>query len=107
MPLLVAKALKQLRAALEARFGGCLLRLRLFGSYARGEANEDSDVDVFVLLDEVSKEDYRAVVDLAAGVTADCLLQISPLVFSVARYEEWKRGERAIVLDIEREGIAV
>lgn len=51
MPPLVASALKQLRAALEQRFGSRLLRLRLFGSYARGEADEDSDVDVPIVLD--------------------------------------------------------
>lgn len=99
--------MKQLRAALEARFATRLLRLRLFGSYARGEANEDSDVDVFVLLDKVSSQDFRAVLDLAAEVSVDCLLQVSPMVFSAARYEQWKRDERAIVQDIEREGIAV
>lgn len=107
MPPLIANALKQLRNALEACFGSRLVRMRLFGSYARGEANEDSDVDVFVLLDDVSAQDNRAILDLAAGVSADCGLQVSPLVFSTARYEQWKRGERAIVLDIDREGVAV
>ncbi|HEY2030130.1 MAG TPA: nucleotidyltransferase domain-containing protein [Myxococcales bacterium] len=107
MPALIASALKQLRSALEARFGARLLRMRLFGSYARGEANEDSDVDVFVLLDEVSRQDFRAVLDAAADVSVECLLQISPLVFSAARYAQWKRDERAIVRDIEREGISV
>src|SRR4030081_1448955 len=47
-----------LRPALEAYcerlrsvFGARLREVRLFGSYARGEANDASDVDILVLID--------------------------------------------------------
>jgi predicted nucleotidyltransferase len=42
----VARKLARFRNTLEGRFGGRLRELILYGSYARGEANEDSDVDV-------------------------------------------------------------
>lgn len=44
-------------------FGPRLLYLGLSGSYARGEATEESDIDIHLILDELSLtdlEDYRA-----------------------------------------------
>ena len=46
-------------------FGARLLFLGLQGSYGRGEANEDSDIDVVTVLDRVELADldaYRAAV---------------------------------------------
>ena len=42
--------LPALRRRLEAHYGDRLVRAVLFGSYARGEATEESDVDVLVVL---------------------------------------------------------
>lgn len=36
---------------LRRRFGDAVRDVRLFGSFARGEAHEDSDVDVAVVLE--------------------------------------------------------
>jgi hypothetical protein len=43
-------------AGVRARFGARVAGIRLFGSYARGEAHEESDVDCLVLLDHVERE---------------------------------------------------
>lgn len=54
-----------LREKLTERFGPRLLFLGLQGSYGRGEANEDSDIDVVTVLDRVELSDldaYRVIV---------------------------------------------
>ncbi len=48
---LIREALASYRARIEQELPGRVRRVVLFGSHARGEAGEDSDVDVFVLLD--------------------------------------------------------
>jgi predicted nucleotidyltransferase len=95
----------EFRARLERRFGGELLAVRLFGSYARGDADEESDVDVFVLLREAGWPERKAVLDLAGDLFAETGLLVSPTVFDAARYETWRRQERPLAMDIEREGI--
>ncbi len=63
MLLDVSAYLQALFQALQRRFGGRLLYMGLQGSYARGEAREDSDVDVLAVLDELhpcDMEQYRA-----------------------------------------------
>lgn len=42
--------LADLRAALEDLYGDRLVRLVLYGSHARGEAHDASDIDVLVVL---------------------------------------------------------
>ncbi len=47
-------------AALDAQFGARVWFAGLQGSYARGEATEDSDIDMVVILDRLSPEDITA-----------------------------------------------
>ena len=55
----------ELLPRLRETFGARLLLLGFQGSYGRGEANEDSDIDVVCILDQVDLRDldaYRAIV---------------------------------------------
>jgi predicted nucleotidyltransferase len=101
----ISSALAEFRRRLVSRFGADLLDLRLFGSYARGEASEDSDVDVFVLLRSATWAERRDVLDIAGDLFFELDLLISPTVFEAARYADWKSQERPLVMDIERDGI--
>jgi uncharacterized protein len=100
-------AIEELSALLRRRFGARLMRLVLFGSHARGEATEDSDVDLLVVVEDLTPADAREV-DAAVGdilTRRDVLL--SPLLLSAARFDELRARERRIVAEIERDGIAV
>ena len=58
--------ISQLIGLLKGRFGERLLYVGLQGSYLRGEATENSDIDVMVIMDELSVTDldaYRAVIE--------------------------------------------
>jgi len=69
IPRTVEETLDAFVAGVRARFGARVAGIRLFGSYARGEANDESDVDCLVLLDHVEREDDRAITDLSADLT--------------------------------------
>jgi uncharacterized protein len=103
---LVREHLETFLAALRTRFGPRLISVRLFGSYARGEAHADSDVDCLVLLDRVDPADDRAITDLAGDLTWQIGgVVISPLIMSKEAFDAWKARERRTPLEIEREGI--
>lgn len=59
MPIDIRAWLDQAPASLQAAFGPRLLFLGLQGSYGRGEAQEGSDIDLVVILDEAAPEDWR------------------------------------------------
>lgn len=84
-----------------------MLDVRVFGSYARGDATEESDLDIFVLIEGMTAEDRWNAIDLAAGLTVEheFALDLSAHPFDRAIYEKWLRQERRFALDVKREGI--
>jgi predicted nucleotidyltransferase len=88
-------------------FGHRAKELRIFGSRARGEAREDSDLDIWVLLDEAPTVDRDAVSDLAYDLYLEMDLPfiISPRIMSAGQYGKLRSLERLLPKEIERDGI--
>ena len=91
--------------ALRERYRDALVSVRLFGSCARGEMREDSDVDVAVVLERVDWRTKRDVIDLSAEIGIEHDVLLSPTVLDRATFEHWRAQERLFVMDIEREGL--
>ncbi|HEX7670731.1 MAG TPA: nucleotidyltransferase domain-containing protein [Polyangiaceae bacterium] len=102
-------ALTRFRTALGERFGERLREVRLFGSQARGEANEDSDVDVFVSVDGLTGAERSEILTLAyhADLAGEEDVLLSPLAYSTEQADELRRRERRLLRDIDREGVAL
>jgi uncharacterized protein len=78
--------------------------LVLYGSYARGEADEGSDVDLLLLLDgdvNPSRELLR-IEDVKWPISLEMDLVISLLPMSVERY---RNSAEPFMLNVRREGI--
>ncbi len=88
--------------------GERVVRLTLFGSYARGEARTDSDVDVAVVLDRIDRHADRTLpMELAADLILEHGLVITPLVLSVSELELLHKREDLLAENLDREGIAI
>jgi len=79
-------------------------QLRVFGSRSRQSGNEDSDVDVLVLLASPDEKKKTQIWDAAYSVFSNTDILISPLVLTHAQYEQLKKRERLIAKNIEKEG---
>jgi predicted nucleotidyltransferase len=101
----VGSAAARFAQELRRRFGEDVVAVRLFGSFARDEADEQSDVDVAVVLERADWSTRREVIDLATDVGLPLDLRISPTVFDRETYARWREQERPLVVDIEREGM--
>ena len=53
----------------------------LYGSYARGTANKDSDIDIAVIVDELP-EDYLGTLKLLWRLTRDECVDIEPVLLN-------------------------
>lgn len=108
LPRAVMVALDAYRTALRDAFGDRLKELRLFGSYAREEAREDSDVDVFVAIEDLTHAERDLAFDLAYDVEMHGeWVGLSPLVYSTEQARDLRARERRLLCDIDREGIAL
>lgn len=106
VPEPVRAALAEAKARLVARYGDRLDRLILYGSHARGEAHDESDVDVLVVLrgEFDVYEELRGLsqlrLDLSLEHQVDCSLQ----PYSV---EDVARPDRAFLHNVTSDGVSV
>ncbi len=106
-PMAVPAAATHFHELLREHFGSRLKEARLFGSYARGEANEDSDVDVFALIDGLSHEDKVAAAYLAADTMLAEGVAVQSLAWSPQYFARMLELELGLALDIQNEGIVL
>jgi predicted nucleotidyltransferase len=100
-------ALAEIAAEMRTRFGGRLTQLMLFGSHARGEATEDSDVDVLIVVKDLTSADGRLVDACVGDILTRTDVLLSPLLLSDARFEELRSRERRLIAEIDRDGTPV
>jgi len=102
----VLRIVRELHKCLDEIYGDRLKGVYLYGSYARGDARDDSDIDVAVVLAEPvsrSAETHRTV-----GVFSDICLQRHCLIIPFfLSEEEYRERPLAIFRSIAREGVLV
>jgi len=97
--------LRELKNNLEHLLGDQLVNIVLFGSRARGDFSDESDIDVAIIVRELTKKLKDKILDEVAQVELEYDMPISAFVLSEEEFNQLKRRERRIALDIEREGI--
>ncbi len=103
------EAIQQFKRGLAALPDALVQRVVLFGSRARGEGNEGSDLDLAVILSEGEGPYWRQIVDVATELNLEYeyRIRVSPLIVSQAKLMELWDRERAIAQAILAEGIEV
>jgi predicted nucleotidyltransferase len=94
------------KARLSQHFGDRLVEVRLFGSRARGEAHEESDLDVLVLVRGLTRQEKIDVFGLASELGIDAGISISALAMTPEELDKLRALEARIAIDIDREGIS-
>ena len=82
-----------------------ILDLRVFGSRVRGDAEPDSDLDVFMVVETCSPNLRQRINELAWEVGFELDRIISPLVVTAGQWAGGAMRANPLVLNIEREGI--
>ncbi|ODS31042.1 MAG: nucleotidyltransferase [Candidatus Scalindua rubra] len=99
------KALKELKDCLNELLSDRIVGLILYGSRARGDYDNKSDIDVAIIIRGLTRELKNQVFETIADIELKYLTPLSTLVISEEHYEFLKQRERRIALDIESEGI--
>ena len=98
--------LKELKTQLTSLYGERLKRLILFGSWARGEAGEDSDIDIVVVLagDVIPGEEIDRTIDIINDINLkyDVLVSLYPVSEKV-----YETVNSPLLLNLRKEGLAV
>jgi predicted nucleotidyltransferase len=77
-----------------------------FGSRARGFALPDSDLDLCVVLSEVTRELRDAIYTIAWEIGFDEACVLAPIILSEEAFERAPMSASTLVANIRREGVA-
>ena len=98
--------LERYKEAVSQILGERLKRIILYGSYARGDFKQDSDMD----LADIQPEEISNLADRIYDITYDFEvkyeMEINPSIQSIQVYEQWK-GVYPFFMNIEKDGVAV
>ena len=101
--------LERYKEAVSQILGERLKRIILYGSYARGDYKQDSDMDIMILAD-IQPEEISNLADRIYDITYDFEvkyeMEINPSIQSIQVYEQWK-GVYPFFMNIEKDGVAV
>ena len=102
----ISEALLEIRERLGLLYGPNLREVILYGSWARGEAEADSDIDLLVILDdfENSEVELARIDPFASDVSLEYDVVIS---FLVIRASDYLERNTPLLLNIRREGVTV
>ena len=86
----VAVSVRKMIRELRDIYGTNLVRAVLYGSYARGDETEESDVDIALLIDgETSPETNNKMIDCVAKYELESEKVLSVLDVDNGKYTEW------------------
>jgi predicted nucleotidyltransferase len=102
----ISNILEELHNELHKIYGIRLKRLLLFGSYARDEAEQDSDIDIAVVLDDF--EDALTEIEHASDLVFNLCLQHNCVISILpVREREYQTAKFPIPMNLRREGVPI
>ena len=103
----IDEILKELKAGVLKLYGNRLKGIVLYGSWARRQANEDSDIDLMIVLaggDVAAGKEIDRLIDIITDLNLKYSVLLS--VYPVSE-KDYKSVNSPILLNIRKEGIAV
>ena len=99
--------LKQYVETIRKIYRSHLHQVILYGSYARGDYNSESDIDIMILLDlsDIDIKEYRhQLTEATFDFNMDYNLNIKPIVKNEEHYNMWAE-KYSFYTDIKRDGV--
>jgi len=100
----IKEVLEEFKKEIEKLYGDRLKEIILYGSYARGDATEDSDIDLLIVLEGkvTPGKEIDRMIDIITEINLKYGVLIS--VYPVSE-EDYKKVNSPLLINVRREGI--
>lgn len=103
VPEPIRSILTEVKRDLTAFYGDRLQKIILFGSYARGDFHDESDIDIMPVIQDDSAQDRRdALSELAYRYMEEYSTKVSIIPATTARYE---KAATFFLMFVQQDGI--
>lgn len=111
VPINISNIIDEFVKGVNEILGNRVKRIILYGSYARGDYNKSSDIDIMILTDLTDEEiiKYRdEIIDIAYDIEWDNNfdIDISPLVKNIDKFNYWLET-LPFYMNVQREGVVL
>ena len=87
-------------------YGDNLISIILYGSVARDNASEESDIDIAILIKNDDEVMHDKMLDLVVDLNLEYNQLLAPALIRIDEFEKW-RGVLPYYKNIEKEGIVL
>ena len=101
--------LREVCEKIRVVYGDNVEKVMLFGSYARGDYNNESDIDIMILVNcdaEKIAKHRKEVISLMSRLCLEYDIYVSIMVEPVNYFNEWK-DNRLLYKNIIKDGVVV
>jgi predicted nucleotidyltransferase len=98
-------ALEEFLTKLREQHGSKVILVSLFGSKVRGDFDEESDMDMLLVVENRNSQLWEDIVEIETDLMLKYDVVISSLIMSRENYEWHLRHRAPLYRNIEREGI--
>ena len=106
MPANIKKLLKKFKSELNRIYGEQLKSVYLYGSYARGDARPDSDIDLLMVIK--GEFDYLEMLKRSDDFAASFCLENDVVVSrAFVSEKEYKEKQIPFLINVRRDGVIV
>ena len=110
-PKIVEKAIEEFVNKVNKLLGDKVKKIVLYGSYARGDFNDSSDIDIMILTDLTDDEMYKYFVkisNIAYDIEWDNNfdIEINPLLKNIDRFNYWLEA-LPFYMNVQKEGVVL
>lgn len=99
------KALSDLKVEISKRYK--LLWMKLFGSKVRGESDEESDIDIVVVIEDVNWAIEKDIYEICFYIGLKYDVLISPIIYSMREVNDTLTQATPFFKAVEKEGILI
>jgi|YNPMSStandDraft_1061717.scaffolds.fasta_scaffold17216_4 predicted nucleotidyltransferase len=102
------KAIDELIEKLKETYGDNLFKVILYGSKARGDQTEDSDIDIMVVLRNYNSwdEEFDRISEIVYEIEAKYNYEVL-ISFIIKRKDEFNISNMPLILNVKNEGISL
>lgn len=109
MPNIINQITEKFISEVSKLIGTRLKKVILYGSYARGDFDQNSDIDIMILTDFNDEElkDYRMKIrDIACDIEEQYDVVISPIVRNIDKYNA-RTNVIPFYINVQKEGVVL
>ena len=107
IPEKIEKSIQKFVVEANKMFGNRIKKIILYGSYARGDYKDNSDIDIMILTDMTDKEivEYSEKIwDFAYDIELENDVLISPTIKNIDKFNYWLEA-LPFYMNVQKEGV--